>query len=316
MRVLLTCPSLADHGGVAGYYISLLPFMRTGGIEVTVLEIGSTAARSQFLHPLVDLVRVFFSLYRKRFDLVHVNPSFNFKSFIRDGLLVLAAKLRGKPVLVFFRGWQKAFEQVVRRWLLPFFSLTYKQEDAFIFLGETFAERLREWGISHPIHLETTAAEDRLLDGFSIEEKLKLYNGSGIKLLFLSSLLKQKGIFELLEAVVILRQRYPGITLSVAGNGPEFRRVKEAVHTMSLENTVTLLGHVSGAHKAAVFSSHHIFCFPSWDEGMPNCVLEAMAFGLPIVATSVGALSDFFVEGRMGRFVPVRDPTGLAAGIY
>ena len=79
-----------------------------------------------------------------------------------------------------------------------------------------------------------------------------------------------------------------------------------------LRDTVTLTGYIEGAQKAEIFSAHHIFCLPSWDEGMPTCVLEAMILGLPVVATPVGALTDFFIEGKMGRLVPVRDPARLA----
>ena len=106
MRVLLTCPSLTDHGGVAGYYKAILPFLRTDKIAVTVLEIGSTAGRGKILHPLLDLARVFLWLCLDRFDLVHVNPSFSYRSFIRAGFVILEAKLRWKPALVFYRGWR------------------------------------------------------------------------------------------------------------------------------------------------------------------------------------------------------------------
>lgn len=315
MRVLLTCPSLTDHGGVAGYYASVLPFLNIGAPDVSILEVGSTAAHGGVLHPLLDPLRVFITLCIRRYDLVHINPSFNLKSFLRGGIFILAATLRGKPVLVFFRGWRKDLERIVERRLRAFFRLTYKKAAAFIVLGGTFAARLREWGISCPIHLETTAVDDRLLEGFSIEKKEASFPNRGVKLLFLSSLLEKKGVFELLEAVSCLRTGGVDLTLTVAGDGPALRRIHKAVEELQLGEAVSLPGYVSGAQKVEVLVSHHIFCFPSWDEGMPNSVLEAMALGLPVVATPVGGLPDFFEDGRMGRLVPVRDPVRLAQAI-
>ncbi len=60
------------------------------------------------------------------------------------------------------------------------------------------------------------------------------------------------------------------------------------------------LGHVSGAAKTQAFRAADIYLFTSLAEGMPNSVLEAMAFGLPIVTRPVGGIRDFFEDGRMG----------------
>jgi len=59
-------------------------------------------------------------------------------------------------------------------------------------------------------------------------------------------------------------------------------------------------GYISGKEKYELLASSDVFLFPSYSEGMPNAVLEAMAIGLPIITTKVGGLNDFFENGKMG----------------
>ena len=72
-----------------------------------------------------------------------------------------------------------------------------------------------------------------------------------------------------------------------------------------VENCVNIkmVGHVKGSEKAKLFKESHIFCLPSYSEGLPNSVLEAMAFGLPVITTEVGGLKHFFHDNKMGFFV-------------
>jgi glycosyltransferase involved in cell wall biosynthesis len=67
------------------------------------------------------------------------------------------------------------------------------------------------------------------------------------------------------------------------------------------------VGYVKGDEKYSLLASGNLFVFPSYSEGMPNAVLEAMAVGLPIVTTRVGGINDFFIEDRMGSFIEKKD---------
>ena len=65
---------------------------------------------------------------------------------------------------------------------------------------------------------------------------------------------------------------------------------------------------MSGQEKKELLETANIFCFPSYGEGMPNVVIEAMAFGLPVVTRRVGGLADFFKDGEHGFFTTSKDP--------
>jgi len=75
---------------------------------------------------------------KNNYKLVHVNPSLDIKSFIRDGLLIQQAKKNGTPVIVFFRGWDKKFAQKIQSFFLPLFRFFYGKSDAFIVLASDF----------------------------------------------------------------------------------------------------------------------------------------------------------------------------------
>src|SRR5690554_78220 len=139
MRVLITGPALDDPGGVANYYRTVLPVLRQDGrLNVDYLPIGRGGGGPALLRFLRDQRRLRQRLAETSPDLLHVNPSLNPKSFIRDGLFIRQAKRGGVPVVVFFRGWDEAFaDRIDGRWL-SFFRHTYGRADAFVVLASAF----------------------------------------------------------------------------------------------------------------------------------------------------------------------------------
>jgi len=76
---------------------------------------------------------------------------------------------------------------------------------------------------------------------------------------------------------------------------------------------VTFTGHVAGEKKCAVFRRADVYFFPSHSEGLPISVLEAITYGLPVVTSKVGGLTDFFLDGQMGFMRQTRDPAEFAS---
>jgi glycosyltransferase involved in cell wall biosynthesis len=317
MRILITGPSFADPGGVAAYYSAVLPHLRRVLPDVHYLEIGSTRHSGNIFHPLIDQLRFRAELRRLRPTLVLCNPSLDLKSFLRDGMFVLQAALSGTPVLVFFRGWDKDFERRVERSWRWYFNWTYRRAQAFIVLASEFRARLTDWGVSAPIHLGTTAVADELMQGFSIEQKWSQQRPDDVvRLLFLARLERSKGIFEVLDALSLLHEKGLRVTLTIAGDGRAMGEVRQfaAAHP-ELSAAITIVGDVRGDRKRELLASHDIYCFPSYTEGMPNSVLEAMAFGLPVITAAVGGLVDIFEDGQMGYLLTRITAQDVAAAV-
>ncbi len=315
-RILITMPSLQDPGGVAGYYKSVLPHLRKERLLISTLEIGSSKGHHNRLHLISDQILFRQLITKSRPDLVHLNPSLVVKSFFRDGLFALQASRKKIPIIIFFRGWDKNFERFAQKILLPFFRFTYGKADRFIVLANEFKNVLHKWGITQPIHIGTTAVNDSLIANLPTFNNPTPINCTGeIKILFVSRLKKEKGALETIEAVSELIKKGIRITLSIAGDGPILEELKQLVKNKQLpENTIHFLGYIKNSEKIKALTEHHIFCFPTYfAEGLPNALLEAMAFGLPVVTRPVGGIADFFIEGKMGLLCRSKSADEVAA---
>lgn len=318
MRVLIVGPDRMDPGGVANYYNAVFPYIKDDKVEPEYIQIGSTHAKFGGLYIIFDQLR-FWRIVRKfKPHLIHLNPSLNLKSFLRDGIFIFLAKLQKKPVLVFFRGWDESFENTVFGWLKWFFNITYGRADAFVVLASKFKDLLENWGVTTPIYLGTTTVDNEMLKAFSIEDKVKnIIDSRNIRLLYLARLERAKGVLELIEAVRKLMVDGKAIELTIAGDGPIMGEVEQAVENFGeFCNKISIVGYVRSDKKIDILNTHHVYCFPTqYGEGMPNSVLEAMAFGMPIVTCPVGGLADFFEDGRMGTLINNRNPVFIEKAI-
>ncbi len=193
--ILLTIPCLQDQGGVAGFYRGVLPHFP---LETIVpLEIGGTRNSGGLLHSLIDQFRFRSVVKNLKPALIYLNPSLNYKSFVRDGAFAWHAKQMGYPLLVFWHGWDKDFERKVSGKFRSFFQSTFGRADGFIVLASDFERKLREWGVEVPVFRGTTNVEESLLAGIDVQEKWSdIPRISHIKILFLARLERTKGVFQ------------------------------------------------------------------------------------------------------------------------
>jgi glycosyltransferase involved in cell wall biosynthesis len=313
--VLIVTPGLNGLGGVANYYKTILPLLEGCEFSIDFLETGSAKGKGNFFHPITDQFNFFKRLREKQPMLIHTNPSLDSKSFIRDGLLVYQTVRRNIPVVVFFHGWDMAFARRVEKHFLGFFKATFGKANAFIVLAWEFKEKLCSWKVSAPIFTETTTVDATLLEGFDIEKKMAdILDKKFFRILYLARFEQAKGIFETVDAVKLLSERGVPVSLSIAGDGPAKQELKHYIEKHQfLPGKVVFLGYVKGHEKAFVFASHDIYCFPTYyREGLPISVLEALAFGMPVVTCAVGGLADIFRDGEMGALVPTRNPEAIA----
>jgi phosphatidylinositol alpha-mannosyltransferase len=123
-----------------------------------------------------------------------------------------------------------------------------------------------------------------------------------------------KGIDTLLEAIAMIATRLPSIELRIAGRGP-VDRISALVDTAGLANNVRVLGAVSDAERDELLATAAIQIMPSRFEGFGLAAAEAMAAGVPLIATDVGSLPEVLDPPRGGRLVPASDPVALASAI-
>ena len=125
----------------------------------------------------------------------------------------------------------------------------------------------------------------------------------------------RKGLVDLLDARALLHDEGLAHELCLVGGTPDEGAAAEELVRARLTEDVTVLGTVEHAEMPAVYRTAAVFCLPSWYEAMPLSVLEAMACGVPVVATDVGDVARLVLDGETGLLVPPRDPPALAAAL-
>jgi glycosyltransferase involved in cell wall biosynthesis len=133
-----------------------------------------------------------------------------------------------------------------------------------------------------------------------------------VELLFVGRLAKQKGLDVLLDALHLLPNA--AWRLRIVGDGPERAALENRAAHHGMANRVIFHGWAQRDELAELYRGSDVFVFPSNDEGMPNVLLEALACGLPVVATRVAG-NEELVSLENGFLVPPRDPTAFAAAI-
>ncbi|HSB70238.1 MAG TPA: glycosyltransferase [Candidatus Methylomirabilis sp.] len=117
----------------------------------------------------------------------------------------------------------------------------------------------------------------------------------------------------LLQAFARFSVRRPEARLLLVGRGPEEARLRRLADALGISPRAHFLGEQPDV--APWLAQMHLYVQPSVAEGMPNSVLEAMASGLPVVATTVGGTPEVVVDGETGLLVPPRDPAAMAGAI-
>jgi len=135
----------------------------------------------------------------------------------------------------------------------------------------------------------------------------------GPLVLYTGRLIEAKGLLDLLAAWPLLLRKVPHAHLVLVGSGPLEGEVRRRAGSPPLAGRVHLTGDVADVRPYLWAAA--AFAFPSWAEGLPNALLEAMAMGLPCVAADIGPIRDAVTDGQEGLLVPVRAPERLAAAL-
>lgn len=130
---------------------------------------------------------------------------------------------------------------------------------------------------------------------------------------FVGRLAREKGLVHLMRAAQSIVRENPNVAFVLAGDGPFRKELLGMVKELDIKNHVLLLGTRSDV--ADVYASMDVFVLPSLNEGMPMAVLEAMAAGKPVVATTVGEIPELVQDGETGLLVRPADPSQLAAAL-
>ena len=138
--------------------------------------------------------------------------------------------------------------------------------------------------------------------------------GQHIELLFLGVLIRAKGVYDIIECMCLLKEQGLPVRATLAGDR-EIDQVRSASKNAGVEELIRLPGWVSEKQKIELLNASDVLLLPSYAEGLPLSVLEAMAFGLPIICTNVGGLTDLVTDGENGFVSAPGDVQALARSV-
>ncbi len=218
---------------------------------------------------------------------VHTGP---FSSFWRDSAYVLAAIAARSPVILHLHGgdFDRFYDasstpsRSAIRFLLEHASCVVAPSQRVVSWIRSVSPEARSVALPHPVaipELERGARPNVIV--------------------FLGRLEAAKGIFDLLEAVAQLRAAVPDVRLACAGDGDRLAVARYA-ERLGIADAVKFTGWIGPSGKRALLESAAAFALPSYAEGMPVSLLEAMAAGVPAVASPVGAIPEVLVDGVSG----------------
>ncbi|MCG2697928.1 glycosyltransferase family 4 protein [Candidatus Parcubacteria bacterium] len=214
-------------------------------------------------------------------------------------------------------------EILYKFFIQPWHLLVFKKADYATAISNDLKQRALRGGVKGKVEVAPNGVD---LEKFEIGnwkfEIRNLRKELGVEenekvIITTSRLVKKNGIDDLIKAINELGiMNYElGIRLLICGIGEDEKKLKDLAKDLKIENKVMFLGQVDHKDLPKYLWISDVFCRPSLSEGLGNSFLEAMAAGLPVVATPVGGIPDFLKDGKTGWFCKVRDPQSIAEKI-
>lgn len=305
MKICMVVPDRLVKGGIASVVNGYREYDFGGRCEVSYIESYRNGSKWE---KLIRALKGYFLFLREmtvnKPDIVHVHSSFG-PSFYRKIPFIYMACLRGVPVVNHIHGaefdtfYRKASEQKKRR-----IRKVYGKCRMLIALSE-------EW----KRNLEAVVSPERIT---VIENYCKIpdlpEDGKKRQILFLGEIGRRKGCYDIPEIYGKVLEKEEGVPLIMAGDG-ELAEVRELFARKDLLKSVSFPGWVRGADKDRLLKESGIFLFPTYYEGMPVAVLEAMAYGMAIVTTKVGGIPQLLENGVSGYLCEPGDAAELAGRV-
>lgn len=259
------------------------------------------------LFPFILLNYIFSLAVRWNIDIVHLHGASK-GSFYRKYIFFLIAKyvfkkkviyhIHGAKYHIFYRESHPLIQRCIKHMV--------NGSDALIVLSEWWkAFFLREF------KPRKVAIVPNIVGFRSLQETKKQSANDKVTLLFLGRIGQRKGIYDLIEVIkreqAFFRQH---CKLLIGGDG-EIDKIRRLIHDYRISDIVDYIGFVSGDKKKNILKQSDIYLLPSYNEGLPISILEAMSFAKPVISTRVGGIPEIVSHGKNGYLIEPGDQDKL-----
>lgn len=312
-------PSTGD-GGVGGQMYAcrtLLQSSLSNYINWLLIDTSSrysivSSLPIRIFQAISRVLKLFYFLVFRKVDVVLIFSSYGF-SAIEKGIMVLIAKLFGKYTVLSFRSGRMIENIEKSKYFKWFVKKIINNSDVLICQSEywkQFYKKISE-APDEKFHVVKNWIDVTSYNG-NIKQKK---SNDTVNIVYMASLSRNKGIYDIITMVDEFRDDFSNTRFVICGGGPELKIIRGKVNLLKLENIVELRGWVTGAEKFEIMNESDIHVLPSYFEGMPNSIIEAMASGKPVVSTKVGAIPEIVVDNNTGFLVDPGDIKGLRSAL-
>jgi len=237
-------------------------------------------------------------------------------SALEKGIMVLIAKLLNIRAYIFPRAGNLINQTKDSTLMLILIRFLFKKADLFFCQGLKWVKFA-----SYELNIESNkiktvsnwSATNELL---AIGEKRKINSSkSSLKIIYLGWLEKEKGIIELIKSFNQICKSNPDIQLTLIGDGSLNKYIENFKIKNNLNGKLILKGWLPKNKVKDYLFESDIFVLPSWQEGMPNALIEALASGLPSITTSVGVIPDYLINNNSALIVEPKNLNKLKKSI-
>lgn len=318
LKILLLGPTLSAVSGVSTHVAQLLASTLAQDFDLRHFRIGSEGRNDgrlgwlfSIMRALLEPIALLWKMTRVRPHILHINTSLVPRSLWRDMAYVLLGKLLRVKIVWQVHGgsmaWLAMHHQIGAWW----YRHVVRLPEVIVVLSSKEARAHEHIGV-RKLSLIPNAID---INAYRLGKVGNRVNDP-LRIVYLGRLHRDKGLLEAIESMRMLRARgFDAFVFDIAGAGPDEAELVRRIRQHRLENHVRLVGVVSGEAKRCFWQDADILLLPSYHEGLPYTLLEAMATGIPVVATHVGAIPDV-VENRVhGLLVPPADVPALVEAL-
>jgi glycosyltransferase involved in cell wall biosynthesis len=301
-KVLMLGPGPQVRGGITTVIRSYMQ----NGIGQYQLEWLSTYSDRSSLRKITAAGRAFvLGLVRiPRHDIIHIHAAWSMSFWRKTVFFAMARCFRKKTVVHLhapaFDGFRRTPLKLCSRWV-------FTRADAVIALSETWAREIRTIAPRANVRVVPNPCEAPAEPITSLVDREPM-------ILFSGQLESRKGFRDLIRAMPAVLAKVPEAKLVMAGHGG-VEEAKALARFLGIEQHVQYLGWITGEKKTAVLSRARVFCLPSYGEGLPMAMLEAMSYGIPVIVTAVGSIPDVIRNGDSGIMVKPGDVAEISEAI-
>lgn len=296
-RVLFLATSRKTRGGVTAVVRAYEQFPFWTNYQVRWIETHIDRNLVwKFLYAFIAFLKYIVCVWK--YDLIHIHTS-ELPSVKRKYPFFKIAKFLGKKVVIHLHIGNQVDEKAGNK----LYQKMFQEADAVIVLSQSIRQKVELlFGLEGKVYV--------IYNPCPIVPSVK-YTDQYKEIIFAGTLNYNKGYSVLIYAFARIAASYPDWKLNIAGNG-ELAEAKQLAVDCQIESQVNFLGWVRDGAKDLLFRRASIFCLASYAEGFPMAVLDAWAYGLPVISTPVGGLPDVLFNEKNVLFFEPGDIEGLA----